>query len=145
MECLPIGYSPWWIKSFMDERETGIFSEFACVYESQDSASKIIDTLKFMSRVNILGESEEFFLVCTPSAKPGFIKKSDVYLHVSRSSGGQFTYFAGPVKYETRESNMVILKLSKRTSRGLLLINSLIRLLGISTPSYPFMIMPLSV
>jgi hypothetical protein len=70
----------------------GTFEEITYVYNSANSVAKIIDTLKFNTSVNILAEYPEFYLVCHPTAKSGYIKKTDLYFHPLTWSGKSYLF-----------------------------------------------------
>jgi len=79
----------------------GTFNKINYVYDSPKSGAKIIDTLSFNTSVNILKEYPEYYLVCTPKAKSGYIKKTDVYLNKMFGSVDMafYYYLTGITKY----------------------------------------------
>ena len=80
----------------------GTFGEKTYVYNSIRVGAKIIDTLTFNTPVNVLKEYTEFYLVCTPKRKSGYIKKSDLYLNKIFNSEGPsdyYYYLVGLTKY----------------------------------------------
>lgn len=64
----------------------GAFKKDTYLYLSTKANSKVIDTLKFNSKLNILKEYPNHYLVCTGYGKSGYIKKVEVYLYTSSAS-----------------------------------------------------------
>jgi hypothetical protein len=93
----------------------GTFVEKTYVYNSIKPKAKIIDTLQFGTPVNILSEYPEFFLVCMPHAKAGYVKKTNLYFN---SFGG--THLFGISKYGTndniscRDSQLKVIKIDDK-------------------------------
>ena len=79
----------------------GTFNKTTYVYESLNPGATVIDTLKFNTPVNILKEYPNFYLICTPKAKAGYLKKTDLYLNKMFSSqdNGIYYYLVGVTKY----------------------------------------------
>jgi hypothetical protein len=95
IECVPTQYT--W--GYNDNFDPGTFDKTTFVYNSIKADAKIIDNLPFNSSVNILKEYPEFFMVCTPKAKSGFIKKTDLYFHSVFWGYKSCTYLFGIDKY----------------------------------------------
>ena len=80
----------------------GTFNKTTYVYNSTKPNAKIIDTLPFNTSVNILKAYSGFYLVCTPKAKSGYIKKTDLYSNKMLGSSLEsedYNYLIGITKY----------------------------------------------
>jgi hypothetical protein len=98
IECVPMQYRPnWRIRSY------GTLSETTYVYDSPNVDAHIKDTLTFNTPINILGEFADHFLVCTPSAGAGYVKKVDISLETCIGLGVKFNYLIGLSKYGTAD------------------------------------------
>jgi PBP1b-binding outer membrane lipoprotein LpoB len=89
------GYDP-------EQFSPGTFNKTTYIYNSTKPGAKIIDTLPFNTSVNILKAYSGFYLVCTPKAKSGYIKKTDVYSNKMFGSSLQsenYHYLIGITKY----------------------------------------------
>ena len=88
IQCMPQAYAR---RSMWSHYSPGTISKKSVLYDSMDSTNaKVIDTLTFDTPINILSEFKTFYLVCTPFAIPGYIKKEDVFFQsygISRSKG----------------------------------------------------------
>ena len=101
IECIPTAYSYGYNENF----SPGTFGKITYVYKSTKPAAKIIDSLSFNTSVNILKEYPEFFLVCTPKGKSGYIKKTDLYFHSVFWGLKSRTYLFGISKYPKKNNN----------------------------------------
>jgi hypothetical protein len=77
----------------------GTFNEVNYLYSAPDSASTIIDTLAFLTPVNLLKTLPGYYAVCTPKAKTGFLAWGSIFQHVflGKYDDGQIVYLAGTV------------------------------------------------
>ncbi|MCC8426446.1 hypothetical protein [Mucilaginibacter sp. UR6-11] len=76
----------------------GTFNKITYVYNAIKGTAKVIDSLPFNTPVNILKEYRDYFLVCTPKLKSGYIKKPDLYFQ-SFYGGEDTSYLVGIAKY----------------------------------------------
>jgi hypothetical protein len=95
IECIPTAYS----YGYNDNFSPGTFGKITYVYNSTKSSATVIDRLPFNCPVNILKEYPDFFLVCTPKARSGYIKKTDLYFHSVFWGLKSCTYLFGISKY----------------------------------------------
>ncbi|KAA9333661.1 hypothetical protein [Adhaeribacter soli] len=116
LECMP--------KRFQDPNcgtgfEPGTFGKKTYVYESPKPGARKTDSLAFATSVNILAEYPEHYLVCTPKAKSGYVKKTDLYLYNQYAAGApgvSYYYLIGLTKIgnvEVRECASSALKIVK--------------------------------
>jgi hypothetical protein len=77
-ECAPTAYrrpfkSDWF--------SPGTFNDRTFVYSQPRLNSRKTDTLPFKTPVNILAEDSDFYFVCIPKGRSGYVKKTDLYLY----------------------------------------------------------------
>jgi hypothetical protein len=101
IECIPTSYR---YGHTGTNFSPGTLNKTTYVYNSTKANAIIIDTLPFNSPVNILTEYPEFFLVCSPKAKSGYIKKTELYLHSLFWGYKSCTYLFGISKYGTNDN-----------------------------------------
>lgn len=101
MECIPTQYTYGYNNNF----DPGTFGKTTYVYNSIKPAARVIDTLPFNVSVNILKEYPDLFLVCTPKAKSGYVKKTDIYFHSVFWGYKRCTYLFGIDKYPKPKDN----------------------------------------
>lgn len=113
IQCIPTPYRYGYGWSYFSP---GTLGEITYLYSSTSQNPELIDTLKFNTRVNILSEQAEYFLICTPKAKIGYVKKTDLYLHFI--ANGSDSYLFGISSYGTdndiscASSKLKVIKLS---------------------------------
>nr|WP_294858404.1 SH3 domain-containing protein [uncultured Fluviicola sp.] len=100
MECVPTAYR---YGDSWSNFAPGTFGKKTYLYGSMEPKAKIIDTLKFNTAVNILAEYPDFFLICSPKGKSGYVKKSDLFIHAIFSGLDYSTYLFGITKYGTSD------------------------------------------
>ena len=100
IECIPTAYS----YGYQDNFSPGTFGKITFVYNSTKPTAKVLDSLPFNTSVNILKEYPEFFLVCTPKAKSGYIKKTGLYFHSVFWGLKSCTYLFGISKYPKKSN-----------------------------------------
>lgn len=101
IECMPTTYR---YGNSWTNFSPGTFGITTYLFNSTNSNAKIIDTFKFNTSVNILSENGDFFLICSPKAKAGYVKKTDLYLHALFWGLKSYTYLFGINKYGTNDN-----------------------------------------
>lgn len=100
IECVPYAYA----YNYPDNFSPGTFGKITYVYNSAKQGRKIIDSLPFNTSLNILKEYSNYFLVCTPKAKSGYVKKTDLYFHSVFWGLKSNTYLVGISKYPSKQA-----------------------------------------
>ncbi len=105
IECIASDFSPAWMEvvDYAYYYRPGTFSRKNYIYDSADSTTNIIDTLNLGEPLNILKEYKDFYLVCTPKSRAGFIKKTDVFLYYFYKNTPSLKYYCGIINHKPFE------------------------------------------